>query len=205
MLQTYVEVLTNKLLITSWRRVLEKLSSLKIPCILWNPKVHFCVHHGLPLDPILRHLNPALTITLYFCSAGSTQKARNMRRDLRCNMQYGKADVGTVSFKLTVYTRERQQQHDRHTGASYLQHAMWHGLPCPCGMPVPTLQPWEPVTMKRLAWNLFTCMNIHVNIMQIIRRKMLHLRRFQRKWFYQNFSAIWGYTQCSLLHSLLAP
>jgi len=32
--------------------------SQKIPQLLWNPKIHYCVHSSLPLAPILSHMNP---------------------------------------------------------------------------------------------------------------------------------------------------
>jgi len=40
-------------------------SSQEAPRLLLNPKVHYRVHKNPPLDPIARHMNPVLIITLF--------------------------------------------------------------------------------------------------------------------------------------------
>jgi len=34
------------------------LASQEIPCLLWNPNVHYCVHKSLPLIPIPSQMHP---------------------------------------------------------------------------------------------------------------------------------------------------
>jgi hypothetical protein len=35
--------------------------------LLWNPKVHYCVHNSLPVNPNLSQLNPVHILKSYFC------------------------------------------------------------------------------------------------------------------------------------------
>jgi hypothetical protein len=41
-------------------------ASQEILCLLWNLKVHYCVHKSLSLSPILIQMNPVHTLPSYF-------------------------------------------------------------------------------------------------------------------------------------------
>jgi hypothetical protein len=40
--------------------------SQEIPCLLWNPKIHYCVHKGPSLIRILNQIHPVHTFPLHF-------------------------------------------------------------------------------------------------------------------------------------------
>jgi hypothetical protein len=49
------------------RRAISSSVTKKIPKMLWNPKVYYCVHKNPLLVSIVSHINPAHTaISLYF-------------------------------------------------------------------------------------------------------------------------------------------
>jgi hypothetical protein len=49
-------------------------ASQEISCILWNPKVHYCVHMSLPLAHILSQMHPVHTFPSSFPKIRSKYK-----------------------------------------------------------------------------------------------------------------------------------
>jgi len=54
----------------SWERN-NHLANQEIPCLMWNPNVHYCVHKGLPLL-ILSHMHPIHTFPPIFLKIHSS-------------------------------------------------------------------------------------------------------------------------------------
>jgi hypothetical protein len=56
-------VLTLESRVVSWEAD-PSPAGQEISCILWNMKVHCCVHSSLPLVPVLSHINPVHTLLI---------------------------------------------------------------------------------------------------------------------------------------------
>lgn len=42
-----------------------RLTDQEIPYFVWNPKIHYCVHDIVPLNPFMRQISPIYILTTY--------------------------------------------------------------------------------------------------------------------------------------------
>jgi len=64
------------------------LASQEIPCLLWNPKIHYHVHKSPPLVPILNQANPVNNFQIYFFKIHSNIILRSKPRSSKWSLSF---------------------------------------------------------------------------------------------------------------------
>jgi hypothetical protein len=74
----------------------------EISCLLWNLKVHYCLHKILPLDPVLSQMNPVQTIPPYFLKIHFN--TLSVLRSSECAVFIRLSNQNFVHFSCLPYT-----------------------------------------------------------------------------------------------------
>jgi len=67
-------------------------ASQEIPRLLWNPKVHYCVHKSPPLDTVLSQMHSVHTLSPYFPEIHSNFIFSSTPRSLKLSLPFRFAD-----------------------------------------------------------------------------------------------------------------
>jgi hypothetical protein len=90
----------------SWHLSREPNTKSEIPCIFWNPKVRYHLHHSLSLPPILGQLNPIHNLPLHCFTIESIQKQNyEIKTKFMCivGTLVNVVDIGVIIIMVIIF------------------------------------------------------------------------------------------------------